>query len=108
MKVIVEKEEASVVEFCPDIDYPVLRDFVNYAMIVTAKISLENGIMYADLNLRINIKGYPAIGYLRVNETGIKLLEAVAICNSPNNDESIESIEYTLQLEGKPSNLKTK
>lgn len=108
MKVVVEKNEAEIVDFDPNADYPVLRDFVNYAMIGTAKISLENGIMHAELNLRVSIKGYPAIGYVRVNETNIAYLEAVAICNSPNADETIEPIEYALQLEGKPSNLKTK
>jgi len=94
MKVIIEKEEASIIQFDPDAEYPVLRDFINYAMIGTAKISLENGIMYAELNLRVNIKGYPAIGYVTVNESQISYLEAVSICASPNEDKSIEPIEY--------------
>jgi len=94
MKVVVEKNEASMIDFDTDAEYPVLRDFVNYAMIGTAKISLENGVMYAHLNLRVNIKGYPAIGSMTVNESKISYLEAISICESPNEDESIELIEY--------------
>jgi len=108
MKVVVEKQDAEKVSFDPNKDYPVLRDFVQSDILGFAKVTLHNSIMYADLKLKENIKGYPAIGYIRVNETNICYLEAIAICNGSNLDESIEQIEYTLQLEGKPSNLKTK
>jgi len=108
MKVIVEKEEAEKVSFDPNKDYPVLRNFVQSDILGFAKVTLHNVIMYADLNLKENVNGYPAIGYIRVNETDVCHLEAISICNSPNSDESIEPIEYIFQLEGKPSNLKTK
>lgn len=105
MKVIVEKNELDV-KFDENKHYPVLNNFVMHKVLGFAKISIENSIMYATLRLHENIKGYPAIGY--DNRNGNKNLFGIGICETRNQDESIERIEYTQQLEGKPSNLKTK
>jgi len=50
--------------------------------------------MYAALKLKQDIKGYPAIGYIKDTKTGLISLEAVGICDTRNEDESIELIEY--------------
>lgn len=94
MKVIVEKQEAEIIQFDNNKNYPVTKDFVKHIILGFAKISLENGIMYADLNLKENIKGYPAVGYIKNISTGLINLEAIGICSSPNLDENIKQIKY--------------
>lgn len=105
MKVIIEKNELDV-QYDENKHYPVFNDFVLHKVLGFAKISVEQNIMYATLRLHENIKGYPAIGY--DTKGGTKNLFGIGICETRNQDESIEPIEYALQLEGKPSNLKTK
>ncbi len=108
MKVVIEKEEAGIMQFDTEKDYIVLKNFVSYDILGFAKVSFNDGILYAELDLKTNIKGFPAIGLNKDTNTGLCTLDCIGICDSPNLDESIEQIEYTLQLEGKPSNLKTK
>lgn len=94
MKVVIEKEEANIIRFDPNTEYPVFKDFVFYEIIGFAKISIENGVLCAELDLRVDITGYPSILYVNVNETGTKCLEAVSINDEPNLDESISIINY--------------
>lgn len=105
MKVAVEKNEIDV-RFESNTTYPVLNEFKYEQVLGFATMSLENGVMYADLKLKESAKGYPAIGYTTNGK--FKKLFAIGISQTVNQDPSIEHIEYTLQLEGKPSNLKTK
>lgn len=106
MRVILEKEEANIIKFDSDKWYIVLLDFANDQYLGEAKVTLEDGIMYADLSLNKNASGYPIVGY-KLNGTD-KHLFVIGICENKNKDISIPAIEYTKQLEGKPNNLKTK
>ena len=94
MKVVIEKEESNIVSFEENKNYLLFRNFVQTEAIGYAKISLEEGIMYAKLKLNTDIKGYPSIGYIKNTETGEINLKCVAICDNQNTDESIELIEY--------------
>lgn len=94
MKVVVEKEEADIVQFEKEKEYIVLKNYDVRYLLGFAKISLENGIMYADLNLKESVKGYPAIGFIKDLNTNIFRLKEIAICDSPNIDGTIELIEY--------------
>ncbi len=106
MKIIVEKQDANAIKFQKSKQYPVLKEFNSSNILGFAKVTLEDGVMYADIELRQNAKGYPAIGYVTGGK--FKKLFAIGISDTKNLDESIELIDYTVQLEGKPSNLKTK
>lgn len=108
MKVVIEKIDAHIITFDQNKNYIVLKNFDFRQILGFAKITLENGVMYADLRLNESINGFPAIGFSRNNETGICRLDAVGICDNCNLDQSINAVEYVKQLEGKPSNLKTK
>ena len=106
MKVVIEKDQASDVFFDKNKEYIVLKNNSYTNALGTCKISYSDGILYADLKLTKNAKGYPSIGY-RQNDKSL-ILTHVVIHDRENIDMTIEPIEYTLQLEGKPSNLKTK
>ncbi len=105
MKVIIEKKLADIVSIDDELDVRVLKNYDAKCFLGIARVSVENGVMYAELKLNTNVSGYPGIC---ITNGEIRHLVCVGICDEPNHDKSIEPIEYTLQLEGKPSNLKTK
>lgn len=106
MKIIVEKDEANEIKFELNKKYLVLKEFSNVFPLGYATISVDNGIMYADITLKESFSGYPAVGYaIRGTE---KQLQTIGLCSIPNLDKSIDVIKYTKQLDGKPNNLKTK
>lgn len=106
MKIIVEKQDANAIRFQKSKQYPVLKEFNSSNILGFAKVTLEDGIMYAELDLEQNIKGYPAVGY--ITSGFFKKLAAIGISDTKNLDESIELLDYTIQLDGKPKNISTK
>lgn len=99
MKVVIEKEEeeASIIQFDAERDYIVLKNFVNSDVLGSAKVSLNGGVLYAELKLNKNVKGYPSVGFTKNLNTGSILLYCVAICDNKNTDETIELIEYKIK-----------
>lgn len=107
MKIIIEKEEANEIKFEPNKNYLVLKDFSHSHPLGSVTVFVENNIMFANIGLSKDFSGYPSIMY--DNKGNEKNLVAIGICSNPNLDESIKPINYIpKQLDGKPSNLKTK
>lgn len=98
MSIVVEIEDALNLNFNPDKNYPVTKDFDQSQLLGTARVRLEKSMLVADFNVKQEVTGYPSIMYRTVSsdqKTGeAQLLELIGlgIASQPNTDEQIQEV----------------
>lgn len=76
---------------------PVLTNFDSNSYVGEAKIYKDKDILKADLNLNMDLEGWPAIGGQVLKKKGNVIEEfkitSVSICSIPNADSTIKTIK---------------
>ena len=103
VRALIEKKDAHI-SFDKNKDYHVIKNFNPSEVIGTAKLTIEDECIFADMEIaESEVKGtlYPALGFMITKfhvDKGIKIIDdaeifSVGLCTSPNVDESIKPIK---------------